>query len=357
MKPAPVDLGIIEGYFGKPWSWADRTAVMRLLAKNGYRFFHYAPKFDAFLRKRWQEPHPEGETEALQNFAAACRDVGVRFGVGLSPFEAYLDFDAETQAMLKAKLSALDDLGLDDLAILFDDMKGDVPDLAARQAEIMEFVTAHSRAAHFIMCPSYYSDDPVLDRAFGQRPPHYLEDLGRRLDSAIRIYWTGEEVCSKEYSAAHLDRVAQQLGRKPMLWDNYPVNDGARMSQFLHLRGFTGRPASLADHISGHAINPMLQPHLGCIPALTLAESYARGADYAYGAAFDVAARIVGGVDIAEMLRADLLALNETGLDRLGNRAEKLRARYTPLDHPAAREVIDWLDRGYDIDEAVVQTG
>ncbi|MEZ5741799.1 MAG: hypothetical protein R3E68_21770 [Burkholderiaceae bacterium] len=42
-----------------------------------------------------------------------------------------------------------------------------------------------------------------------------------------------------------------------MLWDNYPVNDGQRMSQYLHLRAFTpDAPATLAPLLRGHAINP-----------------------------------------------------------------------------------------------------
>ena len=27
-----VDLGIVEGYFGRPWSWAEREATMVFLA-------------------------------------------------------------------------------------------------------------------------------------------------------------------------------------------------------------------------------------------------------------------------------------------------------------------------------------
>ena len=40
--------------------------------------------------------------------------------------------------------------------------------------------------------------------------------------------------------------IGEAMRRKPFLWDNYPVNDGPRMSQFLHLRAFTGRGAAIA---------------------------------------------------------------------------------------------------------------
>jgi hyaluronoglucosaminidase len=351
-----TELGIIEGYFGAPWSWDARTAVMRLLAPHGYSFFTYAPKADAFLRRRWREPYPDAELQQLKIFAQSCRAANVRFGVGLSPYEAYLNFDEATRSALGAKLAQLDALGLDDLAFLFDDMRGDIADLAARQAEMMHFVASRTKASRIIFCPTYYSDDSVLDRAFGKRPESYLEQLGTALDLAIHVFWTGEEVCSREYSVAHLKRVTDQLRRKPFLWDNYPVNDGARMSQHLHLRGFTGRPAAIGAWLSAHAVNPALQPLLSCIPALTLATSYASGDGYAYRSAFREAAVKVVGQPLATMLDEDILALQDIGLFRLGARRASLRERYAAIDHPAAREVVAWLDDAYTITDEAVKT-
>jgi hyaluronoglucosaminidase len=351
-----TELGIIEGYFGNPWSWEARASVMRLLAPHGYSFFIYAPKADAFLRRRWREPHPDAEMQQLAAFAQACRAANVRFGVGLSPYEAYLSFDEATRAALGTKLAQLDALGVDDLAILFDDMRGNVADLAARQADMMHFVAARTRASRIIFCPTYYSDDPVLDRAFGKRPARYLEQLGEALDPAIHVFWTGEEVCAREYSVGHLRRIADQLRRKVFLWDNYPVNDGTRMSQYLHLRGFTGRPAVIGEWLAAHAVNPALQPLLSCIPALTLAASYAEGNDYAYRAAFRAAAKEVAGEPIATMLDEDILALQDVGLFLLGQRRASLRTRYAAVDHPAAREVVAWLDDVYAITDEAVKT-
>ncbi|HEY0107410.1 MAG TPA: beta-N-acetylglucosaminidase domain-containing protein [Rhizomicrobium sp.] len=349
-----VPLGLIEGYYGTPWSWTARERVVATLKPHGYGFYIYAPKADAFLRQRWREDHPPQAAAALRALARHCRALGVRFGVGLSPFELYRDFDAAAQADLARKLAAFDDWGIDDLAILFDDMRGDLPDLARTQADILHWIQARTGATRLIVCPSYYTDDPVLDRFFGRRPQNYLEDLGRLLDPAIAVFWTGEEVCAREISPGHLARVTAQLRRKPLLWDNYPVNDGQRMSRFLHLRAFTGRPASLAPHLAGHAINPALQPMLSCIPALTLAGSYRDGEAYEYGRAFARAARELLGEGLAEALRGDLLFLNDVGLDRLAaNTVDRLRARYGAFDHDAAREVLAWLDGAYRYSEEI----
>jgi hyaluronoglucosaminidase len=337
-------LGIIEGYYGTPWSWEARTQTIAFLEPHGYRFYIYAPKADLFLRERWQEDHPEETAQALRTLAAHCRAQGVRFGLGLSPFEIYRGFDGVARDALARKLAFFAEIGVELLAILFDDMKGDDPELAAKQVEIVHWIAARSAAAELVVCPTYYSDDPVLDRVFGARPENYLEAFGARLDPSIGIFWTGEEVCARAVSAGHLERVASLIGRKPFLWDNYPVNDGKRMSNHLHLRAFTGRPAEIADCIAAHAVNPALQPVLTRIPMLTLVESYAKGRAYEYGRAFATAAEVAAGPELAQSLRRDLLLLQDAGLDRLGDAAERLRKRYAAFDHPAAREILAWLD-------------
>lgn len=223
-----------------------------------------------------------------------------------------------------------------------------MPELAAQQGQLIDHCAAYTRATRIYFCPSYYSDDPVLDRVFGQRPADYLSDLGRHLDPAVRVYWTGEEVCSKEIGVGHLRRVAGELGRPVCLWDNYPVNDGVRLSQHLHLRGFTGRPAAIRSRIIDHAINPAIQPLLSCIPAMTLAASYAQGQRYGYMHAFTDAATSLLGAEFAGYLLQDIALLQDVGHDRLGARQETLRQRYAAIDHPAAREIVGWLD-GNDI--------
>ena len=350
-------LGLIEGFFGPLWSWAERRSVAQILSAHGYRFYHYAPKGDALLREKWQMPYAPADVATLGAFADDVRGQGMRFGVGLSPFGAQHGFDASARTTMRAKLAQLDDAGIDDLAILFDDMDGAIGDLATRQAEIIDFVTQHSRAQQFYPCPSYYSDDAVLDRVFGARPAYYLEDFGRLTHRDIAVYWTGEEVCARAISSGHIADVARRLGRAPAIWDNWPVNDGARMRGHLHLRGFTGRDPAIAPAIHSHAVNPCLQPILSCIAAITLPQLYREGADYAYMNAFLTAAETVCGAQLADMLHGDLLRLEDGGLLRLDAAAlAKLTARYKAIDHPAAREVVRWLAGDYAKDADGVQT-
>ncbi len=344
------ELGVIEGYFGRPWRHTDRQQVMSRLREMGYAFFHFAPKADAFLRRRWREPHPGAALAELTELSAHCRSLGLRFGLGLSPYELYRDFSAPAKAAFIDKVRLLDAIGIDDLAILFDDTRGDVPDLAAREAEIVHTAMANTRASRVFMCPTYYSDDSMLDVVFGARPAGYLNDLGRRLDPRVHVYWTGEEICAREYSPGHLARVGEALRRKPTLWDNYPVNDGPRMSRHLHLRGFTGRPSTIGPHIAAHAINPALQPHLSLIPAATLVASYRDGPAYCYMNAFKAAACATAGQELAGMLETDLHALQDCGLDQLGDDLDRLRQRYAAVVHPVAAEMLRWLEGSDTVD-------
>ncbi|EMP55054.1 hyaluronidase [Marinobacter santoriniensis NKSG1] len=352
-----LPLGIIEGFYGPLWTWQERRSLVSTLAPHGYGFYLYAPKADPFLRRRWQEPHGPAETAELASFGRFCREQGVRFGIGLSPFEVFNRFDDEAREALARKLSWLERLDIDELAILFDDMRSDIPGLANVQSDIVHWIRDRIDVNALSVCPSYYSDDPVLDRVFGERPSDYLPSLGKSLDPAINVFWTGEEVCSREITPGHLRRVGDLLGRKPVLWDNYPVNDGDRMSRHLHLRAFTGRPAANAAYLAGHAINPALQPTLTAVPALTLAESYRRGPDYQYGQAFRHAAMEVLGQDLAHQLLTDLLVLEDAGLNRISDeKRQSLQHTYDAFDHPAANEVLRWLAGEYQVTDEMVAT-
>ncbi len=76
-------LGLIEGYYGKPWSWQDREATIAFLKPHGYGYYIYAPKADPHLRKLWRERHPQETAKALLRLASRCRRLDVRFGLGL----------------------------------------------------------------------------------------------------------------------------------------------------------------------------------------------------------------------------------------------------------------------------------
>jgi hypothetical protein len=72
--------------------------------------------------------------------------------------------------------------------------------------------------------------------------------------------------------------------------------------------------------------------------------------------AFREAAALVAGDEVARMLEADLLLLEDAGFDRLGERAPKLRERWSSIDHPIGAEIVAWLDGAYAIDADELKT-
>ncbi len=266
--------------------------------------------------------------------------------MGLSLHEFHLDSHADALKALERKVSEICSLSVDHVSILFDDMRGDVPGIVQQQIDLVHAVRDMNSSLELSMCPTYYSNDPLLDKLFGARPESYLKELGEGLDPEIEIFWTGEKICSKSYSADHLSQIEKTLGRPVLLWDNYPVNDTESMSRFLHLRAFEGRPASIKNHLSGHLINPMLQSTLSRIPAMTLAESYRLSGEYRSGAAFMRACKSILGNELAELIERDLSFFQDRGLHEMSSeQLQAFKSEYRKYaEHPAAGEVLGWLE-------------
>jgi hyaluronoglucosaminidase len=317
--------GVIEGFFGKPWGWPARFGAVEFLREYGFGFYIYAPKGDPYLRRKWREPMPLDTLEHLAALGARCRERGIDFGIGLTPFEIYLRYDAGARERLRAKVLELNETGADTLAILFDDMRGDVPGIAELQARVIAEICAWSSARHFMVCPTYYSYDARLTREFGAPPKAYLEDLGRLLDPCIDCFWTGEKIISNGYSAQHLIDVAADLKRKPFIWDNHIANDAKTRTNHVYLD--PGSWSLAVDAAAGLAVNPMNQPHLSRIALL--------GYRYLLGEGRDLSSALPGfyrelaGPRVAELLSEDVGLLQNEGLSRLDEAARRrLLERY-----------------------------
>ena len=150
--PYKIPVGVIEGFFGVPWSWEDRASYAEFLFGLGYGFYIYAPKDDRYLRQRWRESWPEATAEQVAALRAIYRAKNVEFGVGLSPFELHLDDRAGNATELRAKVLQLNEVGPEILCILFDDMRGNSPDLATQQARTVDEICGVSTASNFLVC-------------------------------------------------------------------------------------------------------------------------------------------------------------------------------------------------------------
>jgi len=350
--------GVIEGFFGKPWGWAERLSCADFLRDCGYQFYIYAPKADPYLRRRWREPIPAQTLQHLSDLSVRYRECGLSLGIGLTPFEIYLNYDATAQMSLRAKVRQVNDIGAGVLCILFDDMRGDVEGLPGLQARVIADVCDWSNADRFMVCPTYYSYDSRLAREFGRPPKAYLRDFGRNVDSRIDVFWTGEKVISDGYSAAHLADVADVIGRKPFIWDNYISNDSKVRTNHLFLDPSMGSWQLPVDLAAGLAINPMNQPHLSRIALRRyrhlLAAQPGEGRSEVPGDIY----RDLCGAPFAEHLLSDSDLLQKTGLTQMdtGTRGRLLNFYGTQESNPYAQEIAAWLRGEYAFDPQCLTT-
>lgn len=339
--------GIIEGFYGQPWPDEVRLAYADYIGELGLNTAIYCPKADPYLRKRWREDWPDTRWRYLQRLAQRHRERGLLWGPGLSPFALYENYGEPQRRLLHDKVLRLAELEPGLLAILFDDMPGGLADLAERQASIVADIQHWLPDQRLLVCPTYYSFDPVLEKHFGPRPANYWAQLGRELPPLVDIFWTGDTVCSDAVDREGISTISSLLGRSPVLWDNYPVNDGAVRSRHLYCVPFSGRESDLKYVLAGHLCNPMNQGLLSLPAVAGLAALYGRaqGGDDWLGE--------VLGAATWERLRGDRQEFLSVGLDAMGDqRRRELAQCYAALPGEAAAEVAGWLRGEYTFDPA-----
>lgn len=351
-------LGLIEGFYGKTYSDAEHDFLFDFLAHHGYRFFIYAPKEDVQLRDQWEQPISPVYAAKLKDLSQRCHAQGLDFGLALSPLNLTAHF-ADQKDILLARLTELCEIAHPEIvSILFDDMDKTSEDVGVVQNHIIQLVEQNLPAyvKHFIVCPSYYTDDPILDRLFGQRPENYFKDLTSGLPSRVEIFWTGPKVLSEDLPSEHISDVTARLGRKPFIWDNYPVNDGQSIHFFLYLNKFKGR-TQLADKVTGHAVNPMVQCRLSCLPALSLPLIYQNASpEQVDKAMLDYAQTLFGKAASALMQKENLDILTTVGSQKMTDEQQQHLLKLCELDHtPALDELKDFLTRNSQrFDQAIV---
>lgn len=310
---------MVEGFYGPPWSHDARLYVTSFVAERGMNAYLYAPKDDAKHRRRWRESYDAAEHADFVALARHCERIGMTFGFAISP-GLDIDYDSPTdRATLLAKLRPLADAGIGWFLLALDDIPL-AAGLAARQAALTTWLDHELRAlrpdVRLALCPTEY---------LGTRPSQYLADLGAALPADVDVMWTGPTVCSPRITAPQAEAWADAVGgRPPLLWDNFPVNDGP-MAPALHLGPYRGRDPDLADALTGVLCNPMSQAAASQIGLATAAEFLSDPDGYEAGSAWERAIADVGGPQAAP-LRALARACASSPLN-------------SPADVPAARLV------------------
>jgi hyaluronoglucosaminidase len=227
--------------------------------------------------------------------------------------------DAADAGRLADKLRAAVDMGADRILLLADDIPSTLEARSAgrfrRLDDAHAWLVDHALgvlddAVPLAFCPTDYA---------GSGSP-YLERLAAALPPEVDVCWTGSEVCSSQITAAEAVEIGGVLGRPPLIWDNYPVND-AGMTRQLHIGPIRDRDPGLAGVTRGILVNAALQPEAGLIPLATWAEYLRDPAAYDPDAAFDRALERVAGDD-APAVRTIAAAFDRSAIRQSWTRPE-----------------------------------
>ncbi len=277
--------GVVEGFYGTPWSHDARVGVMSFLAGRGMNAYAYAPKDDARHRSEWRTPYARADLDRFRELAAHGAGLGVRFGFAISPGLDVEYESAKDRASLLGKLQPLRDAGVSWFLLLLDDIPMQ-PGLAPRQAALATWLYAGLGGADLTLCPTEY---------VGTRPSPYLSELGAGMPPEVDVMWTGPTVCSPTLTAADARSWTKALGdRRVIVWDNYPVND-ALMTESLHLGPYQGRDPDLADVVGGILCNPMTQAYASQVALGTAMDFLVDPDGYRAGRSWSGAIADVGG--------------------------------------------------------------
>lgn len=274
--------GIVEGFFGPPWGMKHRARIFEFGARRGMNTYLYAPKDDPYHRKRWREPYPDKEWKELLKLIRAAQKRKIDFVYGFHPGKGLCFSAKEPVTILLSKAQRFYEVGVRTFAVLFDDIPSRLEhredqaefdgSLAKAEAvwlqKILEQQPGAWQNVEWWICPSYYTEDPLLARMFGKFESGFIETLSANLPESVACFWTGPKVVPKKISLKDIRGVAKRLERRLILWDNYPVND-LSMSKDLHLDPLIGRDARLAEAAYGYLNNPLLQEALSFLPLAT----------------------------------------------------------------------------------------
>lgn len=246
--------GVVEGFYGTPWSHAVRLSLIDYYGRNKMNTYIYGPKDDPYHScPNWRLPYPEAEADKIRELAEASRRNHVDFVWAIHPGQD-IKWNEEDYRNLVNKFNIMYDLGVRHFAIFFDDISGEGTN-PARQVELLnrlnaDFVHAKKDVGPLTVCPTDYSK---LWAQPGQNGP--LAIYGKTLDKDIRVFWTGDVVCS-DLTPSTLDFVNSRINRPAFYWWNFPVSDYCR--NYLLLGPVYGLDTTINDkQTCGVVSNPM----------------------------------------------------------------------------------------------------
>lgn len=326
--PATPLRGVIEGFYGAPWSQADRLSQLDFYGRTKQNIYVYSPKDDPYLRSQWRDAYPPDKLAEIKTLVDRAAADHVAFTYALSPGLSICYSSAEDGQQLIDKFQSLWDIGVRSFAVPLDDISytswncdadgqtfgsgGGAAGTA--QAYLLNYVQKNFIATHpgverLQMVPTEYRDT-------ADSP--YKTALRQDLDSNVIVEWTGVGVVAPQIRTDQVAAARQVMGHDILVWDNYPVNDYAQRQLFLG--PYVGREPGIAGQLAGVTANPMIEAEASKIAEFTSGDFLWNPQQYDPDAAWLAAIKDLGG---AQWQTLKLVAENNYAnpLYRLGQTA------------------------------------
>nr|WSZ13916.1 beta-N-acetylglucosaminidase domain-containing protein [Streptomyces canus] len=309
--PTAALRGVIEGFYGTPWTHAERLAQLDFYGRTKQNVYVYSPKDDDYLRARWRDAYPAAALDRLKELVDRADADHVRFTYALSPgLSVCYSSDADIKA-LTTKFDSLYAIGVRSFAIPLDDIsytKWNCPEdekefgtgggaAGAAQAHLLNaawkrFSADHTGLRPLEMVPTEYSD-------LADSP--YKKALREQLDPSVVVEWTGVGVIAPTITTEQLKQAREVYGHPILVWDNYPVND--YVTSRLLLGPYAGREPGVASAATGVTANPMVQGEASRIALFTSAAYLWNPTAYDPRKAFAASVQDLAGPQAAGWLR------------------------------------------------------
>ncbi|MGW1774282.1 beta-N-acetylglucosaminidase domain-containing protein [Streptomyces sp. NPDC002104] len=277
---APVR-GITEGFYGTPWTAAQRLAQVEFMGRTKLNRLLLAPGDDPYRTTEWRRDYPAARAAELRELAGRARANKVVLAWAVAPGQSMCLASSADRAALARKLDAMWDLGFRAFQVQFQDVSytewgcradreryGRGPAAAAKaHAEVAGELAAHlarrypGAPALSLLPTEYYQE--------GATP--YRTALAAALDGRVEVAWTGVGVVPRTITGPEMTGARSALGQRPLVtMDNYPVNDWDPGRIFLG--PYAGRDPVVARGSAAVLANAMPQGTLSRIPLFTAAD-------------------------------------------------------------------------------------
>lgn len=295
--------GIIEGYYGKPWSMEDRVDAINYISRHKMNTYVYAPKDDDYIRDKWYLLYDEKKIIDIRDLHNECKKNKITFCYTISPGLAIKYSSDMFLQKLIDKLTQIYVIGIKDFGLLLDDIPKELmheedkkvfPSLALAHAYIINRVYIALKEidskCNLTICPTIYH---------GMGDEEYITNLCNNIPEDVDVFWTGREICSSIINTYDSKYFYQNTGHKPLYWDNYPVNDAGMINE-MHIGPITNRSKDLNKFSSGFISNVMEYKESSMIPIATISDYLWNSESYDKDKSIINAVNEIAGIEFSE---------------------------------------------------------